>query len=156
MIATPEIIEIDAQPTAVVRLTIPRAEMRAVMGPGLTELRTTIAAQGVAPTGAWFTHHLRFDPGIFDFEIGVSVAVPVTAAGRVQPSVWPAGRVARTVYRGGYEGLGAAWGEFDRWIAAAGHTAAPDLWERFLTGPESGSDPTAWQTEFTRSLVALR
>ena len=155
VIDTPQILETAAQPTAVIRLTIPRADIRAVMGPGLTKLRAAVAAQGVAPNGPWFTHHLRVDPDVFDFEIGVPVDAPVEAADGVQPSEWPAQRAARTVYRGDYAGLGAAWGEFNAWIAAAGHTVAPDFWERYLTGPESGEAADGWRTEFTRPLLAV-
>jgi effector-binding domain-containing protein len=72
----------------------------------------------------------------------VPVAAPIVAAGRVQPSQVPATKVARTVFHGDYEGLGAAWGEFDAWIAANGHTPGPDLWERYVAGPESNPDPT--------------
>ena len=49
--------------------------------------------------------------------------------------------------------VGAAWGEFDAWIAAQGLAAAPDLWECYLAGPESGPDPTTWRTELNRPLV---
>lgn len=49
-----------------------------------------------------------------------------------------------------YEGLGAAWGEFGAWIAAQGHTPAPDLWESYVTGPESSPDPATWRTELTQ------
>ena len=45
-------------------------------------------------------------------------------------------KVARTIYHGGYDGLGAAWGELDAWIAAHGHTPAVDLWECYAAGPE--------------------
>ena len=62
-------------------------------------------------------------------------------------------KVARTVYQGGYEGLGGAWGELMRWIEAQGHTAATDLWECYLAGPESGPDPSAWRTELNRPLI---
>src|SRR5260221_10393716 len=141
MLDIPEITEAAAQLTAVIHLTIPRAEIRKVMGPGLGELRAAIAAQGVAPAGPWFTHHLRMDPDIFDFEICVPVTEPVTATGRVQPGQLPAARVARTVYRGPYEGLAAAWGEFDAWITANGYAPGPDLWECYVAGPESSPDP---------------
>jgi effector-binding domain-containing protein len=69
------------------------------------------------------------DPNTFDFEISVPVRSPVAAVGRVTPGLWPATRVARTVYRGGYEGLGEAWGEFNEWIVAQGHRLGPDCWE---------------------------
>jgi effector-binding domain-containing protein len=93
------------------------------------------------------------DPAVFAFEIGVPVAAPVAAAGRVKPSRWPAETVARTVYHGDYEGLGPAWGEFQAWIAAEGHTSAPDLWECYVVGPESSPDPADWRTELTRPLI---
>ena len=153
MLDTPHITQTDERQTAVIRLTIPRAEMRHVMGPGIRELMTTVAAQGIAPAGAWFTHHLRMQPEVFDFEIGVPVRSPVTPSGRVQPGRLPAATVARTVYRGGYEGLSNAWGEFQAWIAANGHKPAPDLWEIYVAGPESGTDPASWRTELYRPLA---
>lgn len=56
MIDTPEITHTPARETAVIRLTVPRSEIRNVMGPGIRELLETVAAQGVTPTGPWFTH----------------------------------------------------------------------------------------------------
>ena len=78
----------------------------------------------------------------------------MAAAGRVQPSQWPAIKVARTVYNGPYEGLGEAWGEFIDWIENNGHTPAPDLWECYLVGPESSPDPADWRTELNRPLTS--
>ncbi len=153
MIDSPEITETDVQLTAVLRLTVPRAEIQNVMGPGLGELMDAVAAQGIARAGPWFTHHLKMPSDIFDFEIGVPVAEPVSGAGRVQPGRMPAMRVARTVYHGAYEGLGAAWGEFDAWIATRGLTTGADLWERYLVGPQSDPDPAAWRTELNRPLA---
>ncbi len=153
MLDTPQITETTAQQTAVIHLTIPRAEIRNVMGPGIGELMAAIAAQGIAPAGPIFSHHLRMDPAIFDFEIGVPVTAPVAAAGRVKPGQLPATKVARTVYRGPYEALGAAWGEFEAWIAAKGLKPGPDLWECYVAGPESGPDPATWRTELNRPLI---
>jgi effector-binding domain-containing protein len=153
MLDTPQIVQTAAQLSAVIHLTVPREEIRNVMGPGLAEVRAVLAAQGIAPAGPWFTHHLRMDPDTFDFEICVPVTVPVSAMGRVKPGQLPAARVARTVYHGPYEGLGAAWGEFMDWIAAEGHTPAPDLWECYVAGPESSPDPATWRTELNRPLI---
>ncbi|MDB5349922.1 MAG: transcriptional regulator, effector-binding domain/component [Planctomycetota bacterium] len=153
MIDKPQITQTAAKLTANIRMTVPRGEIQKVMGPGLGELMAAVAAQRIDVAGPWFTHHLRMDPEIFDFEIGVPVSAPVAAAGRVTPSQWPAMTVARTVYQGPYEGLGAAWGEFEAWIKANGHTPAADLWECYVAGPESSPDPADWRTEFTRPLV---
>jgi effector-binding domain-containing protein len=153
MIDTPQIVQSPAQLTAVIRLTIPRKEIQSVMGPAIGEVMAAVAAQGIAPSGPVFSHHFRMDPGIFDFEVGVPIPKPVSPAGRVKPGQLPATTVARTVYHGPYEGLGAAWGEFDAWIAANGHTPAPNLWERYVAGPESGPDPANWRTELNRALT---
>lgn len=153
MIEAPQINRTAARLTAVIRLNVPRGEIQYVMGPGRGELMAAVAAQGIAPAGPWFTHHSKMDPNTLDFEIGVPVASPVVAAGRVRPGLWPALKVARTVYHGAYEGLAAAWGEFGAWIAARGHTPAPDLWECYVAGPESNPDPVTWRTEFHRPLI---
>jgi len=155
MIDTPQITQSTFQRTACIHLTIPRADAPKVMGPGLQEIMAVLAAQDVAPAGPWFTHHFRMDPGIFDFEICVPVPRPIRAAGRVEPGEIPAATVARAVHRGGYEGLGAAWGELVAWIAREGHTPGTDLWEIYVAGPESSPDPAAWRTQLNRPLIEV-
>jgi effector-binding domain-containing protein len=153
MLATPEIIQTNAQAAAVIRLTIARSEMMKVFGPAVGDLMTTLAAQGVEPVGAVFAHHLKMTPDTFDFELGVKVAAPVKATGRVSPGELPAAKVARTVYSGPYEGLPSAWAEFDKWIKANGHERADDLWEVYSVGPQSTPDPANWRTELSRPLA---
>ena len=153
MIDTPAVATTSEQPTAVIHLTIPRAEIQTAMGPAHRELFSALAAQGVTPAGPWFSHHFRMDPATFDFEVGVPVSAPIAPSGRVAPSRRPATRIARTVYHGGYEGLGAAWGELDAWIKREGLKPAGALWEIYAAGPESGADPSAWRTELNRPLA---
>ncbi len=153
MIDPPQILETEQQPAAVIHLTIPRAEIREVMGPAMGEVMATAREQAIGPAGPLFSHHFKMTPDVFDFEVGVPVTGEVKPVGRVKSSELPARRVARTIYRGPYEGLGEAWSEFEKWIAAGGHTSAPDLWERYVSGPESSPDPAQWQTELNRPLV---
>ncbi len=153
MLDNPQLVESPAQQTAIIRLTIPREEIRNVMGPGIAELMSTVAAQGIGPAGPWFSHHLRMDPAIFDFEIGVPVTAPVKPAGRVIVGTLPAATVARTIYRGPYEGLGDAWGEFRAWVKDHGHEPAANLWECYVSGPESGPDAANYRTEFNCPLI---
>lgn len=152
MIDTPQITQSTAQPAAVLHLTIPRSEIRTVMGPGYREVMDAVKAQGLTPSGPWFTHHLRLDPETFDFEIGIPISKPFAAAGRVKPGQLPATRVARTIYHGSYDRLGDAWGEFMKWVETSGHTPGPDFWEVYATGPETNPDPSAWRTELNRPL----
>ena len=152
MIDAPAVTTTAEQPTAVIHLTIPRSEIQKEMGPAHQELFSTLAAQGIAPTGPWFSHHFRMDPATFDFEVGVPVAKGVKPVGRVKPGKLPAAEVARAVYHGPYEGLYSAWAEFDKWIAAKKLVGAKSLWEYYVVGPESGPDAKKWKTELNRPL----
>jgi effector-binding domain-containing protein len=152
MIDTPTILTTEPQKAAVIHLTIPRSRIQEEMGPGFNELMSTLQSQGITPTGPWFSHHLRMDPDVFDFEIGFPVSTDVQAAGRVKPGQLPAAKVARTTYRGGYEGLGPAWGEFNAWLEREGHATAGDLWEVYAAGPETGPDSSRYRTELNRPL----
>ena len=153
MIETPEITSTTAEQTAVIHLTVPRDQIQLVMGPAIEEVVAVLAAQGIAPTGPLFDRHFEMNEATFDFEVGFPVASPVAPSGRVYAGELPAVTAARTVYHGGYEGLGEAWGEFDAWLQANGHVTAPGLREHFLAGPESGPDASGWRTLLVHPLL---
>lgn len=153
MIEAPHLTHTNALHTAIIPLVIPRDEMEKVFGACVGELIAAMAAQGSAPAGPLFTHHLEITPEFFNFEMGFPVSTPVVAAGRMKPGQWPAMKAARTVYQGPYEGLPAAWGEFMDWMETHGHQQAPDLWECYLTNPDSEPDPAKWRTELNRPLM---
>ena len=143
-----QIAQTTNQLTAVIRLTIPRRDPN-VMGPGLAELPPWPLRLG---PGRAMVHTPEDGPAIFDFEICVPVAAPVALRAK-------AGHFAR--YDSGahglsraIRGLGGAWGEFDAWIAANGHTPGPDLWECYVVGPETSPDPANWRTQLNRPLSA--
>ena len=153
MIEPLRILQTNPQLTASIAIRVPREEIRHVMGPGLAELKATVAAQNVAVTGPWLTHHFR-DPGeVFDFEIYLPVATSVAPTSRVRPGQWAATKIAQTTYHGGFEGLGNAWGEFIGAIKAAGHTTADGLYESYAVGPETSPDPAAWRTVLSKQLL---
>ncbi|HEX3681870.1 MAG TPA: GyrI-like domain-containing protein [Bryobacteraceae bacterium] len=156
MIETPQVIQTAAHLAAIIHLTIARSEVQTVMGPAISEVMAAVMAQGLEPAGPWFTHHLKMDPEKFDFQVCVPISTPVAAVGRVVCATMPGARVARTIHQGPYDGtdgLAAAWSEFGKWIATNGHVTGPDLYECYLTGPESGSGPEDWRTELSRPLI---
>ena len=153
MLDKPQLVQTTAKIAAVIRLTIPREEIRTVMGPAMGEVIAAAQAQEIGPIGPLFSHHFRMDPATFDFEVGVPVSKPVTPAGRVQPGQLPAMKVVRTNYRGPYEGLGDAWHKFCEWITANGYSPAPNFWECYVSGPETSPDPANWCTELNRPLL---
>jgi effector-binding domain-containing protein len=153
VIDAPHIVEVSTRPAATIHLAVRGDEMKTVMGPAMREVMAALAEQGLRADGPMFAHHLQVPGDRFDFEVGVPVAAPVKPLGRVMPSRLPAGRIARTVYRGPYEGLGEAWGRFMKWIDAQGLKPGPTLWESYRVGPESGTDASQWQTELSRPLL---
>jgi uncharacterized protein YndB with AHSA1/START domain/effector-binding domain-containing protein len=137
---------------AVIPLRVPRSDMATVMGPAVGEVIGTARAQGIGPAGPLFAHYLAIDATTFDFEVGVAVTGEVTPAGRVVAGLLPEARVARTTYHGSYEGLHAAWGEFDTWLAERGLARQATLWEIYAAGPDTSADPANWRTELVRPL----
>lgn len=153
MIDTPQITRTEARDAAVIRITVPRHEIRNVMGPAMSELKSAVAAGGVTPHEPMFSHHLRMDPETFDLEVGIPVPAAIAESGRVRAGRLPAATVARTTYHGGFEGLPGAWGELHAWIRANGHEPGVDLWESYVSGPESDPDPANWRTELNQPLA---
>lgn len=153
MLETPRLTTLPETHYAAVHVVCPRPEISKVMGPGIGEVMGTIASQGLAPTGPWFTHHLRITKEAFDFEICVPVARAVSPAGRVKPAHRPELPVVQAIYRGPYEGLGAAWAEFDAFAEKNGvpNPGECDLWEIYLKGPESGPDASQYETQLNRA-----
>ena len=152
MLSPLHIVQTTAQPTAVIHVTIAPEDMPTVIGPGIEEVMSVVAAQGIAPAGAWFVRVFTMDDATIDLEIGVPIASHITPAGRVQPGHLPAATVARTIYRGPYEGLGNAWGAFTEQISAAGHAQADGFWDCYVKGPESTDNPDEWETELNKIL----
>jgi hypothetical protein len=50
MISIPEILQTEAEAAAVIRLTVPRSEMRKAFGPAVGELMAALAEHGVNPS----------------------------------------------------------------------------------------------------------
>ncbi len=147
MIDVPELLTTTPQQYACIPLTIPLSAMREEIGSGCAELSATLRAQGLAPAGPWFTHHFRRPTDTFDFEICFPVATPVSPAGRVEPGLWAATRVARTVYHGNYAELPHAWGEMSAWLQNQGLAGREEFWEVYLTGPTEDPAPDHWRTQ---------
>lgn len=153
MLETPAFVQTQPQTAAIIHLTVPSEEMQQVMGPAIMEVIGAATAQGIGPTGPLFAHHFGMKPGIFNFDVGVPVSAPVAETGRVKPGELPGAVVMRTVFTGPYEGLGQAWEDFQELVKEEGRTLGPNLWERYLQGPEAGGDPSTYRTELNQTIV---
>jgi effector-binding domain-containing protein len=153
MISDPRITQSEEWQVAALPLRIRREESMEVMGPAFQEVFAVLEAQGIPPAGPLTNHHLKMEPGIFDFRICVPVDNPVTPSGRVIPGTLRAAKVAQVDYIGPYEGLPGAWEEFMTWIEGQGLKVADDLWESYVEGPHSNPDPNTYRTVLNKPLV---
>lgn len=153
MIDTPQIARSAPQRTAAIPVTIARSEIQKVFPPAVNELLAAMREQGIEPAGPLFSYHRKMPSEVFDMEIGFPVDDDVKTHGRVVASALPATRVARTIYRGPMEGIGAAWGELKTWVAANGLATQPFIWENYLVGPGDNPDGSTWQTELNWPLA---
>jgi effector-binding domain-containing protein len=147
MNAEPQIVDVEEQPTAVVRGRVPMAEITGFFDTSFGQLAEVLGAQGRTPQGAAFARYHAQPTDVADLEVGFPVDEPVEPAGDVVASTLPGGRVARLVHEGSFDALGESWGRLAGWMAAEGLTPAPSMWEVYLTDPSPDMDPADLRTE---------
>lgn len=143
-----DIIEINEQQTAVVKATVPMAELKDLFDRAFGEVFAAIGKQGVAPAGAPFGYYpvKPTDAGV-QVEAGVPVAGPVSADGDVVASALPGGRVVHGTHVGPYELLEQTYGALMAWVQEQGLTLAAGMWECYVSDPAAQPDPATWRTE---------
>jgi effector-binding domain-containing protein len=146
------------QPYAGIPATVAMDGIAAAVDDAFPELFGWLASQGIPPAGPPFIRYLVIDMAAdLRIELGVPVAAPVAASGRIQPGTLPAGRYAVLRHTGPYDGLIAsnaallAWAdehgiEFD--VTADGEVST---WraraEHYITDPSKEPDPAKWETD---------
>ena len=128
-------------PTAVVAQATTWDEFPRLWRLLLDEVYAFVRGGGTTQTG----HNIMlYRDDVPNVEVGVQVAGPFVAAGRVTSSELPAGRVATTVHRGAYDGLGAAHAAVRAWCGAHEHVLTGTRWEIYGDWRE---DPQELETE---------
>lgn len=143
----PQIVEQPEQVTMVVRTVVPMAELPAVFDRAFPALGAVAADQQVQPQSPAFALYHGAPSDTADLEVGFVTGVAIEPVDDVAVGVLPGGRIARTVYSGGYEGLGEAWGALFGWAAANGLEPTGEMWEVYLNMPTPDGDPSDNRTE---------
>ena len=154
----PQIQARAAQHCAAIPATVAMDGISAAVDDAFPELFGWLAGQGIAPAGPPLIRYLVIDmAGELQIELGVPVAAPVTASGRIQPGVLPEGRYAVLRHTGPYDGLVASnaallhWAQekgiqFDTWDTPQG-AAWRCRAEHYLTNPSEEPDPAKLETD---------
>lgn len=146
---SPVIVEVEPVTAAVVRGTVPVAELPAFFDRSFSALAQAVQAQGLAITGPAYARYFGPPAEQADLEVGFPVAVAVEPDGDVQPGTLPGGRVARVEHHGSFDDLGSSWGTLASWIAAQGERPSATLWEVYVTEPSPDMDPADLVTELS-------
>lgn len=145
--------ELDEHPTAVCTGEVSVPEM----GPWLSDAFGTVAQvlgqQGAGPAGPPFACFHAVADGVFAVEAGFPASRPVTDAGQVHASTLPGGPVAVTTFVGPYDDMGPAYDALQSWLDEHHLRARSDMWEVYLTDPETEPDPSRWRTEVVAPYV---
>lgn len=130
-------------------------DLTAAFDAGFGELIEVLTDQGTEIAGPAFAHYVSPPADRFDLDIGMPVASPVQASGRVRAAELPDQRVARLVHHGGYDGLSAAWARLTEWVAEQGLPVDPAAgwWEVYVTEPSPEADPADMRTELNLPLL---
>lgn len=145
--AGPEFADVREAVTAVVRGVVPMAGLRDFFDTSFRALGETVGRQQVAVTGPAFGLYREPPRETADLEVGFVTDRPVRPEGDVVVSSLPAGRVARLVHHGSFDGLVASWARLEAFVREQGLRPGPLMWEFYVTEPRPDMDPRDLRTE---------
>ncbi len=133
------VTDVAARPTAVVAATTTWQEFPALWSVLLDEVWACLHAGGIT---RGCRNVMLYRDDVPHVEVGVELLQPCPLTGRVVASSLPAGRVAMTIHRGTYAGLGAAHRAVIDWCTEHGLRPAGPRWEVY--GPHSDDPAEVW------------
>lgn len=144
-----KVVEVEAQPAAVLRAEVPMAEIRSVFDRGFALVAEAVQNQGLAITGPPFGYYPRMPTDTVEVAVGFPVEGRFAATGELEAMELPGGRVVQGTHVGPYEALERTYGELLAWAQGEGLTLAVGMWESYLSDPATEPDPSAWRTLIT-------
>jgi effector-binding domain-containing protein len=130
-----ELVDLQEQRTAVVRGHVPYAGIAEFLGAAFGEVAEALKEQAVGTAGPPFAQYAMRSDG-FDIEAGFPTSGTVEPSGRVTPGVLPGGRTARTLHRGPYSEVAAAYDALAAWLTDDGYRPDGAPWESYLDEPD--------------------
>lgn len=154
--ADPELLDVPEVTAAVIRDRVTPAELRDFFDRSFRILPEIVAGQGARIEGPAFCVYREESDAALDLEVGFAVDRGLRAERGVRAGCLPAGRVARIVHAGGFDGLAAAWADLRSWIEGQGLAAGPLRWEVYSTRPAPDMDPAELRTELNWPVAGER
>ena len=118
----------------------------------VTAAGEALAAQGVNPAGPPVALYQGMTEEKLDVTAGFPVPAGAAPSGDVVVAMLPGGATVEVIHQGSYDDLPNTYEELTAWFDDNGMTPPTVMWEEYLVGPESGADPSHWQTRIVYPL----
>lgn len=138
------IVELQEQPTAVVREQVAMTALPEFFGRAFAAVSAAMEAQGVQPAGPPFALYHGMPTEIVDVEAGFPVSTTVAAVNGVRAGMLPECRAVQAMHVGSYDTLGTTYEAVKQRMGEEGLNASDDMWEYYLS--DQSADPATWRT----------
>ncbi|GAB3274627.1 hypothetical protein GCM10027449_13140 [Sinomonas notoginsengisoli] len=140
-------IELDEQPTAVVRATVTMDELRGFFDGVFGKVVAAVQEHGSRVTGPPFAMYHGMPAESIDVEAGFPVSGAFAGTEDVNASVLPGGRTVHTTHVGPYDALPDTYRTVTSWMEEQQLTPGASMWEVYLSDPSAEPDSATWRTE---------
>lgn len=138
------IVELQEQPTAVVREQVAMNALPEFFGRAFAAVSAAMEAQRVQPAGPPFALYHGMPTEIVDVEAGFPVSTTVAAVNGVRAGILPACRAVQAMHVGSYDTLDTTYEAVKQRMHEEGVKASEDMWEYYLS--DQSTDPATWRT----------
>jgi effector-binding domain-containing protein len=138
--------ERDPQPIVGLHEVVAMTDLSDFFGRAFEAAAAELARLGEAPAGPPVALYRGPASETIDVVAGFPVRHVVTPTGGLVVEMLPGGSLVETIHTGSYDDLGRTYAGFSEWFAEQGLTVSSAMWEEYLVGPESETDPSRWQT----------
>jgi effector-binding domain-containing protein len=147
MIKDIKIADIAPQRAMAIRETVSNEAIANVMGEFFGEVIGYMTSHNIQPLGPPFAYYYSYDQNTTDMEVGFPCSETKKGEGRVKATTIPGGKVVTAVHIGPYDKLVDSYNEMLRWMSEHSLKPKKEMWERYLTSPESMQDTSQHITE---------
>jgi len=141
-----ELLELQPQPTLIVRTRTAVQDLPQVLGQAYDAILQHLNDLGELPYGAPFVAYHNMDMENLDIEVGFPTGKPLPGKEAVRPGEIPGGSYAVTMHTGPYPGLASAYDALTTWVRANRYEATGVAYEIYLNDPEQTA-PADLQTQ---------
>ena len=139
-----KIVELQEQPTAVIREQVAMNALPEFFGRAFAEVSMAMEAQSMQPAGPPFALYRGMPTETVDVEAGFPVSTTIAAVNGVQAGTLPACRAVQAMHVGGYDTLDTTYEAVKQRMREEGMKASDDMWEYYLS--DQSTDPATWRT----------